>query len=119
MPVVDIVCENDSDFARGFSYMVLNTDGSDGPPIDLSGNTMRMGIRIHASDIMEELVLTTENNGIVISDALNGKFSIFIDQTQLLAMPTGNYQHSLIRMKGPNTFNVWTGSLTINPGPSR
>jgi hypothetical protein len=119
MPTVDITVENDSDFSRGFTYLLLNDDGTDGPPVDLSGNTMRMGIRHHASDVIEELLLTTENNGIVITDPKNGKFTLIITQEQLIQMPTGSYDHSMIRMNAANTFHVWSGSLTVNPGPSR
>jgi hypothetical protein len=46
MAIVNITCENDADFIRGFFYQQL-----DGTPIDLTGNTMRMGIRVHAADV--------------------------------------------------------------------
>jgi hypothetical protein len=119
MSIVDITVENDSDFARGFTYLLVNDDGSNGPPINLTGNKMRMGIRHHASDVIEELLLTTENNGIVITDGVNGKFTVLITQDQLLQMPTGGYEHSLVRITAANTFHVWSGSLTVNPGASR
>jgi hypothetical protein len=119
MPTVDITAENDSDFARGFTYLLLNNDGTDGPPIDITGNTMRMGIRRRASDVIEELLLTTENNGIVISNGASGQFSIFITQDQLEQMPTGTYDHSLTRTNATNTLHIWSGSLTVNPGASR
>jgi hypothetical protein len=119
MPTVDITVENDSDFGRGFVYLLLNNDGTNGPAIDLTGNTMRMGVRRNAADVAEELLLTTENNGIVITNPKAGQFSVFITQEQLIALPTGTYAHSLIRINSTNTFHVWSGSLVINPGPSR
>jgi hypothetical protein len=119
MPTVDITCENDSDFARGFAYLLVNADGSDGPPVDLSSNTMRMGIRRHATDVIEELLLTTENNGIAITNPQGGKFTVFITNDQLLQLPIGTYDHSLIRMVASATYHVWSGTLTVNAGASR
>lgn len=119
MAIVNITCENDADFIRGFIYQQMNDDGSAGPPINLTGNTMRMGVRFRAEDINEELLLTTENGGIAITDAPNGKFTVTITQAQLVQMQIGAYEHSLIRMTGPSTLRIWSGSLVINAGASR
>jgi hypothetical protein len=116
MAIVNITCENDADFIRGFAYQYL-----DGSPVDLTGNTLRMGIRHHATDAHEDLLLTTENGGLVISDPPNGKFTLIILQAQLLRLQTGPYQHSLVRIapSGPWHLRIWSGSLVNNPGPSR
>jgi hypothetical protein len=120
MAIVNITCENDADFIRGFIYQTLLSDGvTPGPPIDLTGNTMRMGIRFNAQDVNEEMLLTTENGGLVITDPPNGKFTVIITQAQLVQMQTGAYEHSLIRMQGTSTLRIWSGSLVINPGASR
>jgi hypothetical protein len=119
MPIVDITVENDSDFARGFTYLLLNDDGSDGPPIDITGNHMRMGIRHHASDVIEELLLTTENNGIIITNGPLGQYTVIITMDQLQQLPIGTYDHSLVRSNATNTFHIWSGLLTVNAGASR
>jgi diaminopimelate epimerase len=119
MAIVNITCENDADFTRGFIYQTLNDDGSAGPPINLTGNTMRMGIRFRAEDVNQEMLLTTENGGLVITDAPNGKFTVTITQAQLVQLQIGAYEHSLIRMTGAATLRIWSGSLVINPGASR
>jgi hypothetical protein len=119
MAIVNITCENDADFIRGFIYQTMLDDGSAGPPIDLTGNTMKMGIRFRAEDVNQEMLLTTENGGLVITDAPNGKFTVIVTQAQLVQMQTGAYEHSLIRMQGGGKFRIWSGSLVINPGPSR
>jgi hypothetical protein len=119
MAIVNINCWNDADFFRGFLYQTLNPDGSTGPPFDLTGNTMKMGIRFSASDVNEQLELTTENGGIEITSATGGTFNVIIMQAQLVQMPTGDYEHSLIRITSGNKFRIWSGSLTINPGASR
>jgi hypothetical protein len=114
MAIVNITCQNDADFIRGFIYQQL-----DGTPIDLTGNTMRMGIRVHAADVTEELLLTTENGGLVITDATKGLFTVIITQAQLVQPETGAYEHSLIRMQSTTKLRIWSGSLVINPGASR
>lgn len=119
MAIVNITTQNDSDFIRGFVFAVLNPDGSTGAPIDLTGNTMRMGIRKHAEDIAEEMLLTTENGGIQITDAPNGKFTVFITHDELQRLVLGDYEHSLIRMFSGLQLRVWSGTLTNTAGPSR
>jgi hypothetical protein len=114
MAIVTITCENDADFIRGFSYQDLSGD-----PIDLTGQTMRMGIRKHAADVTELLELTTENGGITITDAPGGAFTIYISDDQLVRMPIGQYDHSLVRMQGTATLRIWSGTIIVNPGASR
>jgi len=121
MAIVNITCENDADFIRGFIYQTLLADGiTPGPPVDLTGCTMRMGVRRHAQDIEEILQLTTENGGLAITDAVNGKFTLWITNEQLLPM-SGDYDQSLIRIITASgiQIRIWSGSLTVNPGPSR
>jgi hypothetical protein len=113
--VVNITCENDSDFYRQFVYQTI-----DGVPINLTGNTMRMGIRHRAADAKEELLLTTENGSLTIVDPANGKFTVWISKAQLLEdLPLGNYEHSLIRMVGGMHFRIWSGALINRAGASR
>lgn len=114
MAIVNITVENDADFYRQFLYQY--TDGS---PIDLTGNTMKMGIRKRAEDVVEEMLLTTENGGLAITDAPNGAFTVRITQPQLGQLALGDYEHSLIRMTNGMFLRVWTGMLTNNAGPSR
>lgn len=115
MAIVNITVENDADFYRQFAYQMV-----DGTPINLTGNTMRMGVRRNAGDVTEEMLLTTENGALAIIDAPNGVFTVRITQDQLVHLDTGDYEHSLVRM--PNTtevYRIWSGTLTNNPGPSR
>src|SRR5262245_12685049 len=114
MAIVNITCENDADFVCGFVYQYES-----GTPIDLTGNTMRMGIRRRAEEVIEDMLLTTENGGIAITDAINGKFTVFIAKKQLLELDLGDYEHSLIRDTGGNLLRIWSGTLTNNAGPSR
>jgi hypothetical protein len=115
MAVVNITVENDADFYRQFAYQLV-----DGTPINLTGNTLRMGVRRHAEDAIEEIVFTTENGALTINDPLNGMFTLRIVQAQLLQLPVGAYEHSLVRLIGTTErYRIWSGTLTNNPGASR
>jgi hypothetical protein len=121
MAIVNITCWNDADFCRGFVYQTLQSDGvTPGPPIDLTGNTLRMGIRFNAAEVNEEMLLTTSNGGITVTDPVNGKFTVLITQAQLLQLDLGAYEHSLIRTTSSGAqHRIWSGSLVNNPGASR
>ncbi|WP_439372907.1 hypothetical protein [Bradyrhizobium sp. DASA03120] len=114
MAIVNITCENDADFARQFAYQL-----TDGTPVDLTGNTMKMGIRRRAEDVTEEMLLTTENGGLTITDPPNGKFTVLITQAQLVQLDLGDYEHSLIRIRGTQRMRIWSGTLVNNAGASR
>jgi hypothetical protein len=120
MAIVNITVENDADFYRQFAYASLNADGVTTTPIDLTGNKLRMGIRKHAADVAEELLLTTETGELVIINAPGGIFTVRITQDQLVHLAVGDYEHSLVRMPSPTeTYRMWSGTLTNNPGASR
>jgi hypothetical protein len=115
MAIVNITTQNDADFIRQFAYQTVS-----GVPIDLTGNMMRMGVRRHAEDIAEQLLLTTENGGLEITDAPNGRFNVWITDEQLVRMQLGDYDHSLVRVVPTGlTLRIWSGLLTVNAGPSR
>jgi len=113
--IVNITCENDADFFRQFNYVT-----TDGDPINLTSKTMRMGIRKRAEDTAEQLLLTTDSGGgIVIVNAIAGAFTVKITQDQLVRLPVGDYEHSLILLDATSKQSIWSGSLTVNAGPSR
>jgi hypothetical protein len=114
MTIVNITTASDADFYRGFGYQDIN-----GAPIDLTGSTMHMGVRKDAGDVTEVLLLTTENGGIIITDAPGGMFTVWITQDQLEHLSPNIYVHSLIRTTGPLQLEMWSGTLTHEAGPSR
>jgi len=117
MAIVNITAENDADFYRSFVYQ---TTDAVPVPINLTGNTMRMGVRHRASDAEEDLLLTTENGGLTITDAVNGRFTLWITNEQLLQLDLTTFDHSLIRIRPDGLrLRVWSGTLTVNAGASR
>jgi hypothetical protein len=115
MATVNITTTSDADFYRGFAYQSTDTS-----PIDLTGNKMRMGVRKNADDIAELMLLTTENGGIIITNAPGGLFTVWLKQDELLVLTPGTYVHSLIRTR-PDALQleVWSGVLIHSAGPSR
>jgi hypothetical protein len=125
MSIVNLSTRTDCDFNRSFAYKlnVPITGGTELIPFDLTGARLRMGVRVNATDREEQMQLTTENGGITIFDAVNGMFTITINQPQLLALPVGTYVQSLVRIMEFTdrsfTYPVWSGTLINQAGPSR
>ena len=126
MAIVNINTYNDVDFYRTYVYQTqeIDTNGTTyNIPFDLTGAMLQMGVRVNASDVEEQLLLTSSNGGIIIEDAANGIFTLNITQSQLLLLPVGSYVHSLIRIYSYSDrdfrYLIWHGTLTNNAGPSR
>ena len=115
MAVVNITIENDADFYRWFLYQT-----SGGVPIDLTGAEMTMKARRHAQDVTAQLALSTDTGEIVIvSPPTNGMFTLMIAQQRSVQLGLGSYDHSLIITQNGIKQLIWSGSLIVNPGPSR
>jgi hypothetical protein len=114
MAICNIIAENDADFYRAFAYQTKS-----GIPIDLTGVTMLMKIRKHASDVSALLELTTETGELVITEPTTGNFTVYISQYNLVRLALGDYEHSLIMTINDLKTRIWSGTLTVNPGASR
>ena len=114
MATVNITVDNDADFYRGFLYQTISGD-----PVDLTGASFVMMLRRHAKDAVAYLSLTTANGEIVITDPPGGSFTIRITQQQLEELTLGSYDHSLVMTMGGVKQQLWSGTIIINPGPSR
>lgn len=115
MATVTINTQNDADFYRSFALEAVN-----GMPINLSGASMEMVLRRHATDITAVLRLATNTGEIVFIDSANGMFTIEIKQEVLLVLGLGDYEQSNIMTTGTGRkLRVWTGTLTNSSGPTR
>jgi hypothetical protein len=111
---VNITVENDADFYRMFQCQTAA-----GAPINITGWLMWMMLRRHAQDDTAMMRLGTDTGEIVIVDAVNGKWSMFIAQDDLQRLALGNYDHSLIAEVNNIKSPIWNGTFINNPGPSR
>ena len=114
MATVNISVENDADFYRLFQYIT-----TDGTPIDMTGGSMEMMLRRRAEDETALLRLATDTHEIVMTDPVNGFFSVLILQGTLLRLGLGDFAHSNIMTRGGYKTRIWSGTLTNNAGPTR
>jgi hypothetical protein len=115
MPIVNITTESDHDFYRQFVY-----EQSDGTPIDLTGSVMWMTVRKHATDATAVFKVSTVEGDIVLTDAVNGTFTLRLSQELLLPIEPGEYVQALIRQPpGGMHLKVWSGTLIHAAGVGR
>lgn len=114
MTTVNITVTNDADFYRTFQYITV-----DGAPVNITGGTMEMMLRRHATDKAAVLRLATDTGEIVLIDPPNGKFTVKIAQAELEQLGLGDFDHSNILTNAVGKVRVWSGILTNNAGPTR
>jgi len=87
-----------ADWVVPFVYGTLASDGVTINPIDLTGSTLMMEIRHQESDHEVVLSLASPDQGIFISDATGGAFTILITREQLAQFAPGAYVADLVRL---------------------
>jgi hypothetical protein len=112
--VVNITAENDADFYRAFQYQTVS-----GVPIDLTGGSLEMMLRWNAADQTAVLRLGSDTGELVLTDPVNGIFTLLISQPTLQQLALGTYDHSNIMTRAGNKIRLWSGQITINAGPTR
>lgn len=115
MATVNITVTNDADFHRTFQYMMQVS----GLPIDLTGASLEMMLRRHAEDVEAVLRLGTDTGEIMLTDPVNGVFTILIRQDTLERLGLGSFDHSNIMTRGGSKTKIWDGTLINNAGPTR
>ena len=114
MAIVNITTQNDADFNRLFALQT-----TDGTPIDITGATLEMMLRRHATDETAVLRLGTDTGEFVLTDPVNGQFTLRISQVTLVRLGLGEFDQSNILNRNGFKVRIWTGTLTNNPGPTR
>jgi hypothetical protein len=114
MSIVNITVQNDADFYRRFIWQTV-----DGTPVDMTGGTLEMMLRRHASDQAAVLRLGTDTGEIVLVDPAAGNFTLRIAKDVLERLGTGDFDQSNIFTRGGYKVRIWTGLLTNNAGPTR
>jgi hypothetical protein len=113
------IATND-DWVVPFIYATQNADGSAGPPIDLTGSTLMMEIRHQVQDHEVVVTLTSPDNGIIITNAVAGAFTIVIPRDTLEQLEPGSYVSDLVRLM-PNGFQerLLDCAVTVAEGVTR
>jgi hypothetical protein len=115
MATVNITVENDADFYRTFQYVTA----SSGTPIDMTGASLEMMLRRHAEDAEALLRLATDTGEFILTDPVNGLFTLTITQDVLEHLPLGSFDQSNIMTQGTRKTKLWSGTLVNNAGPTR
>lgn len=93
------------------------------PPVDLTGSTLLFAARSPVGDNYAPINLTSAGggvNGIDITDAVNGAFTITIPRAALQKMKPGDYAYSLINIRADGLHEtICRGTLTHAIGPAR
>lgn len=115
MAIVNITVENDADFYRTFLWQTLAE-----VPINMTGMTLEMMLRRHASDQAALLRLATDTGEIVLTNPTNGEFTVRITQDALVHLGLGDFsQSNIATLVDGLKVRVWSGTLTNNAGPTR
>lgn len=109
------------DWVVPFVYQSIASDGVTLSPIDLSGSLLKLEIRKQETD-NEAIVFSfsSPDDGIFITDAVNGKFTIFIERDKSARLSAGNYVTDLVRlMPSGLQERMWEGTATVVEGTTR
>jgi hypothetical protein len=119
MAIVNITVENDADFYQLFQYVTTNADGSIGVPVDMTGASLEMMLRRHAADETALLRLATDTGDFVLTDTVNGFFTLMIKQPVLQQLGLGSFDQSNIMTLSGLKTKLWSGMIVVSPGPTR
>lgn len=114
MAIVNITTYNDADFYRTFIWQTVA-----GAPIDMTGMVLEMMLRRHAKDEAAVLRLGTDTGEIVLTNSVNGEFTVRIAQDTLVHLGLGDFDHSNIATNSGFKQRIWSGLLTNNAGATR
>ena len=92
-----------------FQTVTLDID-RDGSPIDLTGATIRMMLRLVKTQVSPDLSLSTPSSGITITDAVNGEFEI---DEQIISIDAGSYFYDLEVEESSGEVNTVMGGNFI------
>jgi hypothetical protein len=107
------------DWVVPFLY-AQSSDGVTFTPIDLTGSLLKLEIRSAESE--HEAIVSTfsPDNGIIITNAVGGSFTIVIDRSKSVRLAPGTYYTDLVRtMTSGLQERLWEGTATVVEGTTR
>lgn len=111
------------DWVVAFAFGSLAGDGITFVPIDLTGCILKMEIRQSEPD--NQVFVSVSNDapagGIIITDAVNGAFTVTIDRGRLQSMVPGDYVTDLVRLlaDGVTQERMFEGTANVVMGTTR
>lgn len=80
----------------------------DNVALNLTGAVIKMDLKKDACSLPVLSLTSVSNNGITITDAVNGEFKI---NEQIINIPAFNYQYDIQITLSDGTVNTWVGGL--------
>ena len=106
---VNFEIANNEDLSQAFAIA-----DSSGAPIDLRGAILAMDVKDPAgSNVIQT---STANGRVILSDAINGMFSIMVPASVIRALKPGTYVHDLLLERAGSITRVWSGTLSLAEG---
>jgi hypothetical protein len=107
------------DWIVPFVYSSPNGGGA-GVPINLTGSTLKLEVRMREADHEALISVFSPDNGIVITDAAAGQFTITIARSRLSRVAAGSYFVDFVRLTPTGVQErIWEGEATIVDGTTR
>lgn len=112
--IYDIVCEQGATFVRTLNWLDENET-----PINLTGFTARMDVRVTTQATTPLVTLTTENGGIVLGDQ-TGEITLTLSAEETDDLPAKKAVYDLELVSGSGVVTrLLQGSFTISPQVTR
>ena len=108
------------DWVVPFAYGTVDSTGANFTPIDLTGSTLKLEIRIQEIDHEALVSVYSPDGGIAITNATQGQFQILMDREHLIHLAAGQYFTDLVRLM-PNGYQerLWEGTAYVVEGTTR
>jgi hypothetical protein len=108
------------DWVVPFAYGTVDSTGANFTPIDLTGSTLKLEIRIQEIDHEALVSVYSPDGGIAITNATQGQFQILMDREHLIHLAAGQYFTDLVRLM-PNGYQerLWEGTANVVEGTTR
>lgn len=108
------------DWIMPFLYGTTTDDGATVAPIDLTGSTLKLEMRIREVDHEAVVSVRSPDEGIDIVSAAGGSFQINILRSQLARLAVGDYFVDLVRLlSNGNQERIFEGTATVVEGTTR
>lgn len=90
---------------------------SDDVPVILTGYTFRMAAKAKVTDQTPAFLLTSENGGVVVTNAAQGRIAIHVSPQQSAALTQRNYVYDLLAIApgGEDAYRLLEGSIVVEP----
>lgn len=113
-PIANILLNQGATFRKLFIYQ-----DSVGDPINLTGYTARMQLRVSYTSEVPVINLTTENGGIEITP-LDGEILVNMTATQTAGIPAREYYYDIeVESADGRVYRVIEGKATVRPEVTR